>query len=91
VRIFVTVRNLPPTPGVIKLSLTLTLPARRDSIVACRKKGGDRRVRRLPIFHPWSFDDFHIIQDNLAGGNRTTRDRLVPYCLFTDPPLARVA
>src|SRR5262249_39429116 len=25
-----------------------------------------------------------------AGGNRSTRDRLVPYCLFTDPPLARV-
>jgi hypothetical protein len=32
------------------LPLTLTLPARRDSIVACSKKGGDRRVRRLPYF-----------------------------------------
>lgn len=31
-----------------------------------------------------------IICDNLAGGQRTTRDRLVPYCMFTDPPLARV-
>ncbi len=28
--------------------------------------------------------------DNLAGGKRSTRDRLVPYCMFTDPPLARV-
>jgi len=37
-----------------------------------------------------SFDDFRIIRANLAGGNRTTRDRLVPYCMFTDPPLARV-
>jgi pyruvate/2-oxoglutarate dehydrogenase complex dihydrolipoamide dehydrogenase (E3) component len=37
-----------------------------------------------------SFDDFRIIRDNLAGGNRSKRDRLVPYCLFTDPPLARV-
>ena len=36
------------------------------------------------------FDDFRIIRDNLAGGSRTTRDRLVPYCMFTDPPLARV-
>jgi len=26
----------------------------------------------------------------LAGGNRTTRDRLVPDCMFTDPPLLRV-
>jgi pyruvate/2-oxoglutarate dehydrogenase complex dihydrolipoamide dehydrogenase (E3) component len=37
-----------------------------------------------------SLDDFRIIRDNLAGGNHTKRDRLVPYCLFTDPPLARV-
>jgi pyruvate/2-oxoglutarate dehydrogenase complex dihydrolipoamide dehydrogenase (E3) component len=37
-----------------------------------------------------SFDDFRIIRDNLAGGHRTTRDRLIPFCLFTDPPLARV-
>jgi len=37
-----------------------------------------------------SFDDFRIIRDNLAGGSRSTRDRLIPYCLFTDPPLARV-
>jgi pyruvate/2-oxoglutarate dehydrogenase complex dihydrolipoamide dehydrogenase (E3) component len=37
-----------------------------------------------------SFDDFRIIRDNLAGANRTTRDRLIPYCMFTDPQLARV-
>jgi pyruvate/2-oxoglutarate dehydrogenase complex dihydrolipoamide dehydrogenase (E3) component len=33
-----------------------------------------------------SFDDFRIIRDTLAGGHRTTRDRLIPFCLFTDPP-----
>jgi pyruvate/2-oxoglutarate dehydrogenase complex dihydrolipoamide dehydrogenase (E3) component len=43
-----------------------------------------------PQFTHASEDDFTIIRDNLAGGNRTTRDRLIPYCLFTDPPLARV-
>jgi pyruvate/2-oxoglutarate dehydrogenase complex dihydrolipoamide dehydrogenase (E3) component len=42
-----------------------------------------------PQFTHASVDDFRIIRDNLAGGNRT-RDRLVPYCMFTDPPLARV-
>jgi pyruvate/2-oxoglutarate dehydrogenase complex dihydrolipoamide dehydrogenase (E3) component len=26
----------------------------------------------------------------MKGKNRTTRDRLVPYCMFTDPELARV-
>jgi len=43
-----------------------------------------------PQFTHVSFDDFRIVRDNLAGGNRTSRDRLVPYCMFTDPPLARV-
>src|SRR5438876_9184322 len=43
-----------------------------------------------PHFTHASVDDFRIIKDNLAGGKRTTRDRLVPYCLFTDPPLAHV-
>jgi pyruvate/2-oxoglutarate dehydrogenase complex dihydrolipoamide dehydrogenase (E3) component len=43
-----------------------------------------------PQFTHVSEDDFRIIRDNLAGADRSTRDRLVPYCLFTDPPLARV-
>jgi pyruvate/2-oxoglutarate dehydrogenase complex dihydrolipoamide dehydrogenase (E3) component len=43
-----------------------------------------------PHFTHVSVDDFRIIKDNLAGGSRSTRERLVPYCLFTDPPLAHV-
>ncbi len=43
-----------------------------------------------PQFTHVSEDDFRVIRDNLAGGNRTTRDRLIPFCLFTDPQLARV-
>jgi pyruvate/2-oxoglutarate dehydrogenase complex dihydrolipoamide dehydrogenase (E3) component len=43
-----------------------------------------------PHFTHASVDDFRIIKDNLAGGNRSTRDRLIPYCVFTDPPLAHV-
>jgi pyruvate/2-oxoglutarate dehydrogenase complex dihydrolipoamide dehydrogenase (E3) component len=43
-----------------------------------------------PQFTHVSEDDFGVIRDNLAGGNRTTRDRLIPSCLFTDPQLARV-
>jgi pyruvate/2-oxoglutarate dehydrogenase complex dihydrolipoamide dehydrogenase (E3) component len=43
-----------------------------------------------PQFTHISEDDFRIIRDNLAGGDRTTHDRLVPYCMFSDPPLARV-
>jgi pyruvate/2-oxoglutarate dehydrogenase complex dihydrolipoamide dehydrogenase (E3) component len=43
-----------------------------------------------PQFTHVSEDDFRIIIDNSAGGKRSTRDRLVPYCMFTDPPLAHV-
>jgi pyruvate/2-oxoglutarate dehydrogenase complex dihydrolipoamide dehydrogenase (E3) component len=43
-----------------------------------------------PQFTHISEDDFRIVRDNLAGENRSTRDRLVPYCMFTDPPLAHV-
>jgi pyruvate/2-oxoglutarate dehydrogenase complex dihydrolipoamide dehydrogenase (E3) component len=43
-----------------------------------------------PQFTHVSIDDFRIIKDNLAGGKESTRDRLVPYCMFTEPPLAHV-
>ncbi len=43
-----------------------------------------------PYFTHVSEDDFNIIHANLNGERRSTRDRLVPYCIFLDPPLARV-
>jgi pyruvate/2-oxoglutarate dehydrogenase complex dihydrolipoamide dehydrogenase (E3) component len=43
-----------------------------------------------PIFTHVAFDDFRIVRDNLNGGHRSTRNRLVPFCVFTDPELARV-
>jgi len=43
-----------------------------------------------PYFTHVSEDDFNIIHANLNGGHRSTRGRLIPYCVFTDPPFARV-
>jgi pyruvate/2-oxoglutarate dehydrogenase complex dihydrolipoamide dehydrogenase (E3) component len=43
-----------------------------------------------PYFTHVSEDDFAIIHENLNGGQRTTRDRLVPSCVFIDPELAQV-
>src|SRR5580693_4361511 len=43
-----------------------------------------------PYFTHVSEDDANIILENLNGGNRSTTDRLVPYCVFIDPELARV-
>lgn len=43
-----------------------------------------------PQFTHVAYDDFRVVRDNLNGGSRTTRNRLVPFCMFTDPELARV-
>ena len=43
-----------------------------------------------PQFTHIADDDVRVIRDNLAGIDRVTTGRLVPYCLFTDPELARV-
>ncbi len=43
-----------------------------------------------PYFTHVAEDDAIIILENLNGGHRSTRDRLVPYCVFIDPELARV-
>lgn len=43
-----------------------------------------------PQFTHVAFDDFRVVRDNLAGKPRSTRNRLVPHCTFTDPELGRV-
>lgn len=43
-----------------------------------------------PYFTHVSEDDFNLIHANLNGGHHSTQDRLIPCCVFTDPPLARV-
>jgi pyruvate/2-oxoglutarate dehydrogenase complex dihydrolipoamide dehydrogenase (E3) component len=36
-----------------------------------------------------AFDDFRVVRENLAGRNRVTTGRQVPFCMFIDPELAR--
>jgi pyruvate/2-oxoglutarate dehydrogenase complex dihydrolipoamide dehydrogenase (E3) component len=43
-----------------------------------------------PQFTHVAYDDFRVVRDNLAGRSRTTRDRLIPYCVYIDPELGRV-
>jgi pyruvate/2-oxoglutarate dehydrogenase complex dihydrolipoamide dehydrogenase (E3) component len=47
-------------------------------------------VAGSPQFTHISIDDFRVVHVNLTGGNRVTTGRQVPYCLFTDPELARI-
>ncbi len=45
-----------------------------------------------PQFTHAAYDDFRLVRDNLLGATppRTTRGRLIPSCMFTDPELVRV-
>jgi pyruvate/2-oxoglutarate dehydrogenase complex dihydrolipoamide dehydrogenase (E3) component len=43
-----------------------------------------------PHFTHIAFDDHRVVTDNLAGGHRVTTGRQVPFCMFTDPELARI-
>ena len=43
-----------------------------------------------PHFTHISENDFHIVHDNILGGNRVTTGRQVPFCIFTDPEFARI-
>jgi pyruvate/2-oxoglutarate dehydrogenase complex dihydrolipoamide dehydrogenase (E3) component len=47
-------------------------------------------VAGSPQFTHVSIDDFRVVHDRLTGGERVTTGRLIPFCLFTDPELARI-
>jgi pyruvate/2-oxoglutarate dehydrogenase complex dihydrolipoamide dehydrogenase (E3) component len=44
-----------------------------------------------PQYNHVAYDDFRVLRSQLLGDReRTTEGRLVPYAVFTDPPLGRV-
>jgi probable pyridine nucleotide-disulfide oxidoreductase len=47
-------------------------------------------VAGSPMFTHASLDDFRVAKSRIAGGDRTTEGRLVPYCVFIEPEFARV-
>lgn len=66
---------------------------RTDSALATSASGvyaiGD--VKGGPAFTHVAYDDYRILRDRLLhAGTRTTTDRVVPYTMFTDPPLGRI-
>src|SRR6516165_948067 len=86
-----------PTPKRSGLSRPASPWTRADTFASTSgwrpprpKSGAMGDCAGSPQFTHVAGDDFRIVRDNLAGGMRSTRDRQVPYCLFTDPPLAHV-
>src|SRR6266481_1694512 len=47
-------------------------------------------VAGSPQFTHISVDDFRVVHDSITGGKRVTAGRQIPFCLFTDPELARI-
>jgi pyruvate/2-oxoglutarate dehydrogenase complex dihydrolipoamide dehydrogenase (E3) component len=47
-------------------------------------------VAGTPKFTHAAFNDFQVFTANVTGGDKSTRGRLIPFCLFLDPELARV-
>jgi pyruvate/2-oxoglutarate dehydrogenase complex dihydrolipoamide dehydrogenase (E3) component len=94
--ILVAAGRTPNTEGIGLSSAGVELDARGYILVNDRLETSAPDVWAIgecagsPQFTHISLDDFRVIRDNLAGVMRTTTDRLVPFCMFTDPPLARV-
>lgn len=48
-------------------------------------------VKGGPAFTHVSYHDYIVLADNLLGRKASSiRDRLIPYCVFTDPEFARI-
>jgi pyruvate/2-oxoglutarate dehydrogenase complex dihydrolipoamide dehydrogenase (E3) component len=47
-------------------------------------------IRGGPMFTHTAWDDYRIVESQLAGDKSRTTDRIVPYAVFTDPSLGRV-
>ena len=47
-------------------------------------------VAGTPMFTHASFDDYRVLKSQLAGGNITTSERVIPYALFIEPELGRI-
>jgi len=43
-----------------------------------------------PAFTHMAYEDFRLVRDNFNGEKRVTTTRQVPWCLYTEPELARV-
>jgi pyruvate/2-oxoglutarate dehydrogenase complex dihydrolipoamide dehydrogenase (E3) component len=74
------------------LAWEMARSGRRTAVVERRYIGGScPNINCLPSKNEiWSAKVAYLVRHNLAGTKLSTRDRLVPYCMFMEPPLARV-
>ena len=70
------------TRGFIKVDEHLRTTA--DGVWAMGEVAG------TPMFTHASLDDYRVVASQLKGGDRSTKGRIIPYCVFIDPEFARV-
>jgi pyruvate/2-oxoglutarate dehydrogenase complex dihydrolipoamide dehydrogenase (E3) component len=68
--------------GFVKTDASLRTSA--DGIWALGEIAG------TPMFTHASLDDYRVIKSGIAGGSHTSRDRMIPYCVFIEPEFARI-
>ncbi|MDO9368448.1 MAG: FAD-dependent oxidoreductase [Sphingopyxis sp.] len=47
-------------------------------------------VAGTPMFTHASLDDYRVVKSAMAGGSHVTSGRVIPYCVFIDPEMARI-
>lgn len=47
-------------------------------------------IAGTPMFTHASFDDYRVAKSQIVGGGHSTAGRVIPYCVFIDPELARI-
>ena len=47
-------------------------------------------VAGTPMFTHASLDDYRVVKSAMAGGSHVTTGRVIPYCVFIDPEMARI-
>src|SRR5215469_5143466 len=75
---------------LLETRLALCFDQTSDCRPQHRECGHLAQLRAARSSRTISVDDFRVVHANLTGRNRVTTGRQVPYCLFTDPELARI-
>jgi len=94
--LLVSVGRTPKTKGIGLEQIGVDLDERGYSKVNDRLETTASNVWAMgdcagsPRFTHVAHHDFRVVRDNLNSGDRSTKDRIVPLCMFTDAELARV-
>jgi pyruvate/2-oxoglutarate dehydrogenase complex dihydrolipoamide dehydrogenase (E3) component len=77
------------TVGVESTKGIIRVDERLETTVTGIWAAGD--IRGGPMFTHTAWDDYRVLLSQMTGDRSRTTDRIVPYAIFTDPEIGRVA